>query len=323
MPSVSVIIPVFNGARTLTVPLVCLFRQTLKDIEIIVVDDCSTDGSLAVAEDILGKGNLPYSLLSQNCNKGVSATRNLGLTRARGECIFFLDADDYLEETCLEKLYSLFRSDGEVDAAFCGFRRVDPSGTILKPYRPRKSYLEGAVPGKEALALLWGEKIDIHMTSLMVRRAFLMNEGLKFHEGCIYREDFEFFSRVLLAAKKVASYPEELSNYVVYSASTTGKKEFMNRAAIHELAVFLRLEKMLGNAKSEKELLGLVKRFILHGYVEVLSRLLKSGKRECFNSMVKSTTVRDRLKLARRKEIITSKPEYFLKLLRMYFLSCF
>ncbi|MGI6783863.1 MAG: glycosyltransferase family 2 protein [Aminivibrio sp.] len=323
MPSVSVIIPVFNGARTLSTPLDCLFKQTLKDIEIIVVDDCSMDGSLAFAEDILRKENLPYSLLSQNCNKGVSAARNLGLTRAEGDCVLFLDADDYLEETCLEKLYSLFRSDGRVDAAFCGFGRVDPSGKILKPYRPGKRYLEGAVPGKEALALLWSEKIDIHMTSFMIRRTFLMDEGLKFHEGCIYREDFEFFSRVLFAAKGVASYPEELSKYVVYGDSTTGKKEFMNRAAIHELAVFLRLEKMLNSSTGQKELAPLIKKFILHGYIEVLSRLLKSGKRECFNRMVKSTTVRDRLKLARKKEIITSKPEYFLKLLRMYFLSCF
>ncbi|MDD3333604.1 MAG: glycosyltransferase family A protein, partial [Proteiniphilum sp.] len=184
MPSVSIVIPVYNGIRTLHRPLEALRKQSLKDIEIIIVDDCSDDGSLAWADKFLRNGAVPYKVLSLNCHGGVSAARNLGMKEAAGDCVFFLDADDYIEKTCLEKLYSLFCDDENVDVAFCGFRRVNVLGEVLQQYFPRKKYLNHAVSGTEALNLFWKSKIDLHMTSCMVRRSFLFEKSVFFYDGC-------------------------------------------------------------------------------------------------------------------------------------------
>ena len=318
MPSVSIVIPVYNGIRTLHRPLEALRKQSLKDIEIIIVDDCSDDGSLAWADKFLRNGAVPYKVLSLDCHGGVSAARNLGMKEAAGDCVFFLDADDYIEKTCLEKLYSLFCDDENVDVAFCGFRRVNVLGEVLQQYFPRKKYLNHAVSGTEALNLFWKSKIDLHMTSCMVRRSFLFEKSVFFYDGCIYREDFEFFSRVLYEARKVASFPEELSSYVVDKSSTTGKSEFMNKAAIHELSVFIRLRKMVGESGNAGELVNLIEKLTLHGYIEVLERTLKKGKQEEFRLMMESERIRKSLAASFRRDIFLVKPEYFLKVLRLY-----
>ncbi|MDD3689789.1 MAG: hypothetical protein PHI81_07115, partial [Synergistaceae bacterium] len=137
-------------------------------------------------------------------------------------------------------------------------------------------------------------------------------------EGCIYREDFEFFSRVLYEARKVASFPEELSSYVVDKSSTTGKSEFMNKAAIHELSVFIRLRKMVGESGNAGELVNLIEKLTLHGYIEVLERALKKGKQEEFRLMMESERIRKSLAASFRRDIFLVKPEYFLKVLRLY-----
>ena len=319
VPVVSVIIPVYNNIKTLHRPLESLLKQSLKDIEIIIVDDCSVDDSVKWAEDFLAKKKVSYKLLTLDRHRGVSAARNLGMEKAVGECLLFLDADDYLESTCLEKLYSLFRKNRHVDVGFCGFRRVNVTGKIIQSYLPKKKYLSEAVPGKEAILLFWKKKIDLHMTSCMVRRSFLMEERITFHEGCIYREDFEFHSKILISARSVASVPEELSCYVVDEHSTTGKKDFLKRAAIHELAVFLRLRKIIGN--EERKASRLLDLYVLHGYIEILEQAWEEQNFRKYNLLIKSQMVQKALALSWRNDILLSKPEYLGRVLRVLFFS--
>lgn len=105
--AVSVIIPVFNAERYLPVCLESLTIQTMQDFEVIVVDDCSTDSSVAVAENFLERfgGRLKILMLDRNTGSG-AVPRNEGLKFSRGEYIYFVDADDFLVADALAKLYN-------------------------------------------------------------------------------------------------------------------------------------------------------------------------------------------------------------------------
>ncbi len=116
MSKVSVIIPVYNVEKYLKECLDSVVNQTLKDIEIICVNDGSTDNSLQILEEYAIKDDR-ITVINQD-NKGVGAARNIGLKLARGEYINFLDSDDYLDLQCYEKLYQKIT---EYNADLCQF----------------------------------------------------------------------------------------------------------------------------------------------------------------------------------------------------------
>ena len=120
MIKVSVIIPVFNAEKFLSVCLESILIQTLKDFEVIVVDDASTDSSPAVAENFLDKfgGRLKIIYLPKNTGSA-AVPRNEGLNFSRGEYIFFMDNDDLLIDTALETLYN-FAENYRADVVYAG-----------------------------------------------------------------------------------------------------------------------------------------------------------------------------------------------------------
>lgn len=115
---ISVIIPVYNAEKYLGVCLESLLIQTFADFEVIVVDDCSTDSSSAIAESYLQKfgGRLKIITLEQNTGSG-AIPRNVGLDFACGEYVFFVDNDDLLIDTALETLYN-FAAEYRTDVVY-------------------------------------------------------------------------------------------------------------------------------------------------------------------------------------------------------------
>ena len=104
MPKVSIIVPVYNSGKYLKTCLDSLVNQTLKDIEIIAVDDCSTDNSLLILMDYAKKYH-NIKVYHNRENLGQGASRNRGLDVARGEYIGFVDSDDYIRYTMYEDMY--------------------------------------------------------------------------------------------------------------------------------------------------------------------------------------------------------------------------
>lgn len=111
-PKVSVIIPVYNTEAYVEQTLRSIMGQTLRDIELIVINDGSTDGSLSALERI-ATGDDRIQLYTQP-NKGLSQTRNAGIDRARGEFIYFMDSDDLLEPDALERCYERASQTGSI-----------------------------------------------------------------------------------------------------------------------------------------------------------------------------------------------------------------
>lgn len=118
MPEVSVIVPVYNTEKYLRRCVDSILAQTFRDIEVILVDDGSTDGSGAVCDEYAEKDGRIVAIHKEN--GGVSSARNRGLDIARGRYIMFCDSDDYVAERWIEELYKLIILN-DVELGICKF----------------------------------------------------------------------------------------------------------------------------------------------------------------------------------------------------------
>lgn len=118
----SVIIPVYNVAYTLERCVQSVLAQNLSDMEIILVDDGSTDGSSALCDTYVNKKNI--TVIHQN-NAGLSAARNTGLTVAKGRYVTFVDSDDYLDAGLYASLMKVLQADDDIDLLEYSFVRDD------------------------------------------------------------------------------------------------------------------------------------------------------------------------------------------------------
>ncbi|MDD7261756.1 MAG: glycosyltransferase family 2 protein [Fusobacterium mortiferum] len=107
---VSIIVPIYNVVQYLEKCINSICNQTYKNIEIIMVDDCSTDGSRELAKELSKKDNR-ITFVQRSKNGGLSAARNTGMKIATGYWITFVDSDDWLENNCIEELYQTAKKD--------------------------------------------------------------------------------------------------------------------------------------------------------------------------------------------------------------------
>ncbi len=121
MPKVSVIIPVYNVENYLAQCLDSICNQTIKDIEIICVNDASTDNSLNILKNYADKDKR-ISIINNESNINAGPSRNKGLAQANGEYIYFIDSDDYLHLNALEKITSVMDNSKNTD--FCMFYNI-------------------------------------------------------------------------------------------------------------------------------------------------------------------------------------------------------
>lgn len=128
-PKVSVVIPVYNVEEYLREMLDCVVSQTLQEIEIICVDDGSTDSSLDILMEYANKDARISIITSPNLFAGVA--RNTGLAFAQGETIIWLDADDTYNPHMLEKLYEKLKQ-ADAQIAFCQYKRIDLAGNVVQ-----------------------------------------------------------------------------------------------------------------------------------------------------------------------------------------------
>ena len=127
MPKVSVIMPAYNAEKTVAQAINSVTRQTFGDFELIVIDDCSKDSTVAVIED-LAKNDGRIVLLKNKENSGVSKTRNYGVSMAKGELIAFLDSDDMWREDKLEKQLEIFEKNTEAVISYTASSFIDNDG---------------------------------------------------------------------------------------------------------------------------------------------------------------------------------------------------
>lgn len=130
MKKVSVIIPIYNMAHYIEQCLESVINQTLSDIEIICVDDCSTDNSLEILERYASKDNR-FRIIKQDFNQGTGCARNLAINAAQGEYIMFVDPDDWIALDACEKAYNQIKK-YDNDIVFFNYYRFDDKTGVAK-----------------------------------------------------------------------------------------------------------------------------------------------------------------------------------------------
>ena len=205
--TVSVIVPIYNVENYLAECLDSLERQTLKNIEVILVNDGSTDGSAEIAGKYVAR-NRNFTLINRE-NGGLSAARNTGMKTASGEYLYFLDSDDYLLDDALETLYAKAEAEQLDVLKFSAYCFTEPSRELTwtheKGYKYSGSYPE-VYNGQKALQLF----IDNHdnypsCCLFLARREIIENNGLSFCEGIIH-EDALFHYELLSLCSRVAVF---------------------------------------------------------------------------------------------------------------------
>ena len=129
-PCVSIILPVYNVAKFLPIALDSAINQTLKDIEIICVDDCSTDGSYEIALEYAKKDSR-IVVIKQDFNQGEVVAKYTGAKIARADYIGTIDPDDFAEDCMYEKMYDAIQK-YNVDMVVCNYNEINEDGSFLK-----------------------------------------------------------------------------------------------------------------------------------------------------------------------------------------------
>ncbi|EFS21311.1 glycosyltransferase, group 2 family protein [Fusobacterium gonidiaformans 3-1-5R] len=203
----SIVIPIYNVEKYLRECLESVYAMNLLK-EVILVNDGSTDHSLQIAEEFAEKYSEETILISQE-NKGLSAARNVGLERARGEYIYFIDSDDFLDSKAFESFfYKIQGTDLDILHGNV-FQYYEKENRIVKKNLPIKT---GIRMGKEFLYQMYEEKCYREVVWLNIyRRKFLLEEKLYFVEKLLYEDTpFSFFA--FWKAKKIG-YEEECFYY--------------------------------------------------------------------------------------------------------------
>lgn len=125
---ISVVVPIYNVEGYIEECLRSILKQTYKDLEILCIDDCTLDNSMAIVRKYAQKDNR-IKIIVHKENRGLGGARNTGIIHAKGEYICFIDSDDYIEPTMLEEMHTAITTH-DVDAVVCGVRRFSGSNTL-------------------------------------------------------------------------------------------------------------------------------------------------------------------------------------------------
>jgi len=201
---VSVVVPTYNRCDLVIEALKSIVRQTFRPIEIVVVDDGSTDDTVDVVREWAREHEVPDQFIVrciQQCNRGANAARNSGIRHAIGEFVAFLDSDDRWLPTKLEKQMAVMCANADVGGVYCGIRYVNLATGDLLPENPR-SYPEGHLL-KEMLV----HDVTEGTPCWLVRKKCFEHVGL-FDESLPARQDWDMFTR--LAASSIIGCVSEI-----------------------------------------------------------------------------------------------------------------
>ena len=226
---VSIVIPAYNVEKYIGKCLESIMSQTYKNIEIIVVDDGSTDKTAQIVDDYRNRDNRMVVLHKEN--SGVSEARNSGIDIATGDYLVFVDADDFLDDTYVEYMLSLASI---VDSDFC-------MSMNCYTKKEEKQTLEDNIRNMspdQAVALLLSPRVIVGCWNKMFKREFLIRNKIRFSSTLFYGEGLHFITRAARVANVV----------------TVGERKVYYYRRNNELSATTKfnIEKMINGEKSLK-----------------------------------------------------------------------
>lgn len=261
-PKLSVIIPVFNGDRYIGRCIDFVLNQSLKDIQVIVVNDGSSDCTAQIVQKYIAETNR-VKLLQLSPNKGTGTARNIGLKHATGEYVAFLDVDDWMDMDGYYEMTSALDLSGS-DIGVCSIFTEHGSYHLSKPrYQYRKS---NTITGNFALRLLCKVEaqdsyISPRVGNKIFRRNFLQKNNICFPSYSVWEDDM-FTFLAFYNVQKVDLVPHISEHY--FQRESSAMHTFTREHIDSFIAVFSELKRLLtsenGKINCEVEFFALLDR---------------------------------------------------------------
>jgi glycosyltransferase involved in cell wall biosynthesis len=229
MISLSIIIPAYNAELYIERALNSVLHQVgLNDVEILCIDDGSTDDTVSVIETLQTSNN-NITLLKQE-NSGPAAARNLGVKLARGNYVVFLDADDYVVGNAYREVLNKI-TENQADIVFYGYAIVQPDGKVMRTATlPEKTFHNGLACFRFLHSQFYGPSACM----ALYRKQFLLNNNLFFPVDTNY-EDAHYFRNVSTVSSKTILLNDVFYHYVQYGTSRSKVWNLRNLIDLCEL----------------------------------------------------------------------------------------
>lgn len=233
MIKISIIVPIYNASKYLNKCINSLTGQTLKDIEILLINDGSTDKSEEIINSFVDKRIKYY----KNKNQGIGKTRNFGIDRAKGKYLMFVDSDDYIDNDMCRKMYAKAEKE-KLEVVICDFYR--DTNRELEPVTI-KNFKNTTLKENPNLLL----DINLAPWNKLYKKDLIDKNSIRFEEELKY-EDAPFVVNSLANAKKIGKVNDYLSYYCIHGNSET---------TIRDKRIFdiLEIIKILRNILGKKE----------------------------------------------------------------------
>jgi glycosyltransferase involved in cell wall biosynthesis len=221
MPFFSVVIPLFNKETFVSNAINSILNQTFQDFEIIVVEDCSTDNSLAKVTEIKSGA---VQIIQHEKNKGLSASRNTGIKNAQAKYIAFLDADDAWKPTYLEKIHSLILQFQEAQLFATNYEELHQDNIVIAAKNVK-------IPDKDSVITDFfncGLARPIYFPGSLCVAKTVFNTIGYFDETITFAEDVDFNIRANFQFK-LAYSPEVLVTYTLFSENQITNSAFSSK----------------------------------------------------------------------------------------------
>lgn len=264
---ISIIVPVYNVEEYLETCLDSLVNQTMKEIEIIVVNDASPDGSKDIMERYAREYPELVRCVYQEVNQGQGIARNRGMDLAKGQYIMFVDSDDYIDVTMCEKLYGV-ACEKKCDVVCCEYNELKTDGRCneISGYATQ---VMGELNDEKRRILL--SSLSPHPVCKLIRKSILTDNEIYFQPSFRCGEDFAVVALLWVYARDVYEVKEALYYYRRNEESSTMKKNNPNYYDVYKVAEYVCEE--LSKREFEREYQLFKEDILVRGFIEEMKFL--------------------------------------------------
>ncbi len=213
---ISVIIPIYNSEKYLTKSIESVINQSYSNLEIILINDGSTDNSISLCQKYMTRDKRVVFI--DKANEGVSKSRNLGIDISHGQYLMFIDSDDYIDKNYIQDMFN-YLEEKEFDAVISGANLVNDKGIIISENLYSKNNKQ--IYFDEIIEDIINTIYFCPCWKTLVSKDLIIDNNIKFNSNLKYGEDFMFSFNILKNANKIGYLSNRGYNYVQVSTSAT------------------------------------------------------------------------------------------------------
>lgn len=236
-PLVSILVPIYNVEKYIERCAISLMEQSYDNIEYVFVNDYTKDESVNILKRVIERypNRQKVKIINHSQNKGLSASRNTGITNSSGDYISFVDSDDYLDKYAIELMVNIILEEN-AEIVVSNFKYVTEFG-LKKFIRPKERY--NKIEYIQSL-LRWNE-IDLTLWGKLFRKDIFTKNNIRSLEGYNFGEDYAVLPRVSYYANKIV-----FTNYVSYYYEYSNNNSYTKKISEQSLYSLVHIAKEIG-----------------------------------------------------------------------------